>query len=342
MTVLLHSMDPFLPSTKMWNGMRDANLAYNMKTAYKEGGDNEFYDYQNNPQIDGTISYTANPLGYQRPSKGGSGGGFVGVSYNSSWSGTPSKPWELTTIHDIEDSQDPLSEADPINQNVDDSLRLKYIRELRSMIRHIINEEYYSVEQNNFPNLNEIIIKWVEQNKKIKDPPVNPDFYNTKSFSIPPKELWPFREFTWSRSTARGGKIRMIDGKRIWFPGKVKWDLMEDLLDDSENWESPIVLAIGKNRTTKIIDGNHRLAVAKEIEMESVPVHFEFYEKVPLTRDINVLNRMSISEADLARFLFGSEHEEARQYLEPRYLKSLFRFVPKDVLQRFGSKDKKE
>lgn len=90
------------------------------------------------------------------------------------------------------------------------------------------------------------------------------------------RELWPLREYTWSRDKARGGHAR-IKGKTVNLSGPLKWDaLKEGLRINGWDPKEPLHLEIGAEGGVKVGEGNHRLAIARDLRMSKVPVWFHF------------------------------------------------------------------
>jgi len=77
----------------------------------------------------------------------------------------------------------------------------------------------------------------------------------------PAKELWPYREYTWTKDKNRGG-----------------WDeLYESIKERGMKKDDPIILSVFKNgKKPKIGEGNHRLAIARELGIKKVPVMLFF------------------------------------------------------------------
>jgi hypothetical protein len=90
------------------------------------------------------------------------------------------------------------------------------------------------------------------------------------------RELWPLREYTWTRDNARGGFAK-VRGKSVELPGPQKWDaLMEDMKVRGWDPTDPLQLEIGSEGGVKVGEGNHRLALAKALGISKVPVWFRF------------------------------------------------------------------
>lgn len=90
------------------------------------------------------------------------------------------------------------------------------------------------------------------------------------------RELWPLREYTWTRENSRGGFAK-VNGKSVQLPGPLKWDaLKEDMRLRGWNPRDPLLLEIGSEGGVKVGEGNHRLAIARELGIQKVSVEFQF------------------------------------------------------------------
>jgi len=90
------------------------------------------------------------------------------------------------------------------------------------------------------------------------------------------RELWPLREYTWTREKARGGFAK-VNGKSVELPGPMKWDaIKEDMGVRGWDPNDPLHLEIGSEGGVKVGEGNHRLAIARELGISRVPVWFDF------------------------------------------------------------------
>jgi hypothetical protein len=120
--------------------------------------------------------------------------------------------------------------------------------------------------------LKEVIRRWVEDGEKAYDHSMPVDYS--------PKDLWPHREYTWTRDNARGGFAK-VKGKSVELPGPLKWDALAiDLKKRGWDPNDPLHLSIGKNGKSKVGEGNHRLAIAREAGLSKVPVFFHFGQQV--------------------------------------------------------------
>jgi hypothetical protein len=134
--------------------------------------------------------------------------------------------------------------------------------------------QYYDLEPRT--PVKEVIRRWVEKGQKAYDDSM------PQSYSV--AELWPYREFTWTRDNARGGFAK-VGGKSVDLPGPLKWDaLAADL--KKRGWDSsdPLHLTVGKNGKAKVNEGNHRLALAREVGLSKVPVVFHFGTRVEISK----------------------------------------------------------
>ena len=120
--------------------------------------------------------------------------------------------------------------------------------------------------------VSEVLKRWVGDGAKAYDDSM-PQFYSAQ-------ELWPYREFTRKRETALRGFAR-VRGKMVELPGFVKWDVLkQDMQKRGWDLNSPLLLFVGRNGSAKIGEGNHRLAIAKELGLKRIPVRFLFDQRV--------------------------------------------------------------
>ena len=87
----------------------------------------------------------------------------------------------------------------------------------------------------------------------------------------PVEELWPIREYDWSSEKHRGDQE--------------EWDTLVASIKKGFNPRYPIMVSLGKNGVAKIGEGNHRLAIAKQLGIKMVPVNFIFQHKVQFDRN---------------------------------------------------------
>lgn len=121
-------------------------------------------------------------------------------------------------------------------------------------------------------DLDEVERRWAEQWDKIYD--------NSMPIMVPVRDLWKHREYTWTREKSRSGNAK-VDGKTVYLSGPLKWDAIKADME-LRGWDKdePIHFMVGRNGGMKVGEGNHRLAIAREIGMSKVPVWFHFDQRV--------------------------------------------------------------
>jgi len=166
------------------------------------------------------------------------------------------------------------------------------MKTLKALIKEVLlenkNKSYYNITPN--MKIDDIINSWVNDNAMLYDD----DFH----VHISPRELWPFREYTWSRDSAGGLEVVGKDSvsytdKWKFIPdkhgneGADKWDAFVRELQ-SRGWSEsdPLIFEIGRNGVAKVGEGNHRLAIALELGLK-VPVRFVFKHDVQLSHASN-------------------------------------------------------
>jgi hypothetical protein len=121
--------------------------------------------------------------------------------------------------------------------------------------------------------LREVIRRWAEDGDKVYDDSM-PTTYS-------PRDLDPYVEFRWSRETSREGYAR-VKGKTVELSGPLKWDaIAEDMKIRGWDPDEPLYFEVGRDGTAKVGEGNHRLAIAKEIGLKRIPVWFHFKLTAP-------------------------------------------------------------
>lgn len=130
-----------------------------------------------------------------------------------------------------------------------------------------LSEAYYRIVKGATPPVSEVVERWM-RGDKLYDERVH-GYY-------PLRDLWPLREYTWTRSTSRAG---VLDGEDL--PGPEKWDRLVASMRRS-GWDpnQPAQIQVGKDGKAKVAEGNHRLAVAREAGIREVPVVFIFRQSV--------------------------------------------------------------
>ena len=105
-------------------------------------------------------------------------------------------------------------------------------------------------------SIDEVARRWREGGEKAYDESM-PVMYSLR-------EVWPHREYTWTRA-----KSRRSSGE---------WDaLLADMKTNGWRKSDPLVLNVGRQGGVKVGEGNHRLAIAKELGIRVIPVSVLFY-----------------------------------------------------------------
>ena len=118
-------------------------------------------------------------------------------------------------------------------------------------------------------DLDAVVLRWQESGDKVYD--------DSMPVPVSLRQLWGHREYTWTREKSRGGFAR-LRGKNEYLPGPEKWDALKvDLRLRGWDPSEPLIFTIGRKGGMKVGEGNHRLALAKELGMRTVPVWFQFY-----------------------------------------------------------------
>ena len=150
-------------------------------------------------------------------------------------------------------------------------------------------------------SLSDVVEGWQSRGDKI-----NEDSH--PSYSA--RELWPLREYTWTRETARDGFAR-VDGRSVLLRGPEKWDaLREGLRRDGWDPDDPLHVEVGRSGGAKVGEGNHRLGLALDLGLTRVPVSFHFLSGT-VTKDPMPPREpvVEVPKADLRRVV----REEVRQ-----------------------------
>jgi hypothetical protein len=151
---------------------------------------------------------------------------------------------------------------------------------------------YYDIDPHQPLSIEDVIDGWAKCGLKARELDVFHAFY-------PADDLWKYREYTWSAESASLEDVTGTDGatypdKWRFVPdeddhvGIDKWNKMVEKLK-TKGWSSkqPAYFEIGKNGIAKVGEGNHRLAIAKQLGI-SVPVLFAFKSNVSLSSASNV------------------------------------------------------
>lgn len=151
---------------------------------------------------------------------------------------------------------------------------------------------YYDMDPRNPRSIEDVIDGWTKCGLKANEFDTYHAFYSAE-------DLWPYREYTWSAQTASFEDVTGTDDQTYpdkwrFLPdeadnvGRAKWDRMVDKMKRA-GWDprQPAYLEIGKNGIAKVGEGNHRLAIAKQLGI-TVPVMFSFRTNVSRSSASNV------------------------------------------------------
>jgi GNAT superfamily N-acetyltransferase len=115
-----------------------------------------------------------------------------------------------------------------------------------------IFKEYYRYEPG--MTIEQMQDRWINNNELIEP--------HDMPFMLPVDELWPYREYEWTREEAR------LEPE--------EWDELKESM--SQGWQegSWLTLNIFKDGEIYLGEGNHRLTIADELGMKEVPVSIWF------------------------------------------------------------------
>jgi hypothetical protein len=132
---------------------------------------------------------------------------------------------------------------------------------LQKLIKHLVasclSEGYYKTSASNPLPIPEVIKRWQQDDKAY-------DAYVHGWYPI--NDIWRYREYTWSREEARRSPE--------------EWDELKQQMSKGWDKKDPLLLMVGKNGVAKVGEGNHRLAVAKELNFDKIPVRYVFWRSV--------------------------------------------------------------
>jgi len=149
--------------------------------------------------------------------------------------------------------------------------------------------EYYDTQAHKPPPLREVIRRWAQSGDK----PQN--YHRAHWYAV--EEIWPHREYTWRKHDARNSPQ--------------EWDAIAASMRE-HGWrdDEPAWLMIGGDGSTKLGEGNHRLAIAKQLRFKRIPVAFLF-RSGPVTKGYQPTGGTALKSAikavppAVARFLQG-------------------------------------
>jgi len=128
--------------------------------------------------------------------------------------------------------------------------------------QYLAEGDYYSLKSG--MKIKEIAKRWQDSWEKAYD--------DSMPVLFPAKEVWPYREYTWTRVSSRPG-FACVKNKSVQLSGELKWDaIKEDMQKYGWNKREPLILNIGQKGGIKVGEGNHRLAIARELSIKSIPV----------------------------------------------------------------------
>ena len=122
-------------------------------------------------------------------------------------------------------------------------------------------------------DLHTIVYRWVKQRpgKDKYGNPLPPQKIYDRSMPVmmPIEDIWPHREYEWTRSQNRYQQLGL---------DQEEWDKLKiSMMENGWNPDYPLHFQIGQEGGMKVGEGNHRLAIAKELGMKEIPVWFHFY-----------------------------------------------------------------
>ena len=135
--------------------------------------------------------------------------------------------------------------------------------------KKFLKEGYYKIDPTDPPSLQDIIDGW-QRGDKSRGPEAKTTSGSSYHALYSVEDLLPYREYKWSSEKFRG----MYDDPR-------KWDNLVKSIEE-EGVKETLIFQVGKNGVGKVAEGNHRLAIAKELGIDKVPVKFLFFDKVEL------------------------------------------------------------
>lgn len=107
-----------------------------------------------------------------------------------------------------------------------------------------------------FKSLLDTVKRWREHGDKMFD--------HSQPVMIPVAQLWPHREYTWTRKESR------LDPD--------EWDALKASIKKGWDPKAFIMVMIGRKGGMKVGEGNHRLSIARELGIRELPVRFSFVD----------------------------------------------------------------
>lgn len=112
----------------------------------------------------------------------------------------------------------------------------------------------WSQHYREFKSLGDTIKRWREHGDSMFD--------DAQPVMIPVRDLWPYREYTWTRHDSRLTPD--------------EWDALKSSIRRGWDPRAFIMVQIGREGGVKVGEGNHRLSIARELGIKELPVRFSF------------------------------------------------------------------
>jgi len=106
-----------------------------------------------------------------------------------------------------------------------------------------------------FVSIEDTARRWEENGEKLYD--------TAMPVMLTVADLWRYREYTWSREDSR-------DGPEY-------WDELAKQMRQGWKRSDPAHVQVGRQGGIKVSEGNHRLAIAKDLRIRKIPVWIHFY-----------------------------------------------------------------
>lgn len=173
----------------------------------------------------------------------------------------------------------------------------KYYSKLeKSDLSHDLEEAKSYKKYDKNMSIIDIAKAWSNKGEKLYDPELPKRYHAIKTW----RKLWPFKATDRSNKKNRlSGRAKDDSGESELMDADKKWKtLIVDMIKNGWDRDKPLMIKIGKNGNICVAEGNHRLAIAKEIyslkgKDISIPVKFLFYNKVDCGKNISQLQEMS-------------------------------------------------
>lgn len=128
---------------------------------------------------------------------------------------------------------------------------------LKRLLENLLTEGYYGKDE--FKSLEDTVSRWQNKGDKMYDEDVH-------AF-VKLEDILPYKEYERSREDGRNSPE--------------EWDKLMADMEAGWNPKKPAHVLIGKQGGTKVGEGNHRLAIAKQLGIQEIPVQFHFvWDKV--------------------------------------------------------------